>query len=198
MSRKKIVPVISLVAALLVVGAVLHVSLGGAQEVESTLVYTPEVVYAEEIKVPEGIGKLNTKELDVHGKPIGVSCATCHAPGKPMARRAEEVDAFHSGLTFAHGNLICASCHHPDQRDTLRLASGEALAFESVIELCGQCHGTQMRDYRHGAHGGMQGFWDQSKGKRVRNNCVHCHDAHAPAYPTVMPARPPADPNGAH
>jgi hypothetical protein len=61
------------------------------------------------------------------------------------------------------------------------------------MTLCAQCHGPQFRDYQHGAHGGMSGFWDLSKGGRTRNNCIDCHDPHAPKYPTVTPARGPND-----
>jgi hypothetical protein len=61
------------------------------------------------------------------------------------------------------------------------------------MRLCAQCHGPQYRDYQNGAHGGMTGNWDLSKGGRVRNNCIDCHDPHAPRYPTVTPSRGPND-----
>jgi nitrate reductase cytochrome c-type subunit len=59
--------------------------------------------------------------------------------------------------------------------------------------LCAQCHGPQARDFQHGAHGGMTGYWDLSKGPRRRNSCIDCHDPHAPKYPAVMPVFPPAE-----
>jgi hypothetical protein len=62
-----------------------------------------------------------------------------------------------------------------------------------VMDLCGQCHGPQARDYAHGAHGGMTGYWDLSRGPRERNNCIDCHDPHAPAFPKVRPVFAPKD-----
>ena len=62
------------------------------------------------------------------------------------------------------------------------------------MTLCAQCHGPQFRDYQHGAHGGMTGYWDLTKGGRMRNNCIDCHDPHAPKYPTVTPGPRPERP----
>jgi len=62
-----------------------------------------------------------------------------------------------------------------------------------VMTLCSQCHGPQRRDYNMGLHGGMNGYWDLTKGGRTRNTCINCHDPHAPAFPLVMPVLPPKD-----
>jgi hypothetical protein len=96
-------------------------------------------------------------------------------------------------MYFNHGELNCNSCHAKSDRDLLRLADGSKIPFQETMQLCGQCHGPQMRDYRHGAHGGMNGYWDLSRGPRQRNHCVNCHDPHSPAYPKVEPAPPPRD-----
>jgi hypothetical protein len=69
------------------------------------------------------------------------------------------------------------------------------LPFSAVTQLCGQCHGPQKRDYDHGAHGGMTGYWDRSLGPRKRNPCTACHSPHSPAYPQVWPAPGPRDRN---
>ena len=92
-----------------------------------------------------------------------------------------------------HGGLTCLSCHGGDGYDALRLADGSAVPFPEVMTLCRQCHGPQARDFAHGTHGGMAGYWDRSKGPRTRNSCVVCHDAHAPAYSAMQPAPGPAD-----
>ena len=89
--------------------------------------------------------------------------------------------------------LRCESCHAPEDRTRLRLATGETLAMGEVVQLCGQCHGPKYRDFVKGSHGGGRGYWDRTKGPWIRNSCVACHRAHAPAYPTVMPAAPPND-----
>jgi hypothetical protein len=129
------------------------------------------------------------------GTTAPVACSTCHASreGDVAVRGGEDLERFHRGLEVEHGQLACLACHHDDDYDRLRLATGAALEFGDVIELCGQCHGPQYRDYRNGSHGGMRGYWDLSLGDRQRNVCTDCHDPHAPAFPQVHPAPPPRD-----
>lgn len=134
----------------------------------------------------------------------GVRCGVCHSlpTESAPAQRPEELEEFHTDMQFTHGDLTCNACHHPDDRDLLRLADGQAIEFSDTMTLCGQCHGMQMRDYRRGAHGGMKGYWDLSAGPRTRNNCVNCHDPHDPPFPAMLPAAPPRDrfmkPGGDH
>ena len=129
------------------------------------------------------------------GKPVAVGCATCHATRPPnrAANASENLREFHRGLTFKHGNLTCLSCHNAANYDTLRLADGAPLEYPQALRLCAQCHGPQYRDYLHGTHGGMNGYWDLRRGPRTRNTCVDCHDPHAPLYPQVRPVFAPRD-----
>ncbi|MFN7139840.1 MAG: hypothetical protein ACK4UN_10925 [Limisphaerales bacterium] len=148
------------------------------------------------VRQPAG-PKVFTGETDFHGKAVTVNCSTCHATTEPNLelRSAAELKDFHQGLHYNHGNLSCVSCHNPGDYDTLRLADGKLLNFSNSMQLCSQCHGQQARDFRHGAHGGMTGHWDLSKGSRERATCIDCHDPHSPAYPTVMPVFKPKDRN---
>lgn len=136
-----------------------------------------------------------TDALTHSGAPAEVACATCHTTRTSVVttRQTDDLDEFHQGLIMAHGDLSCLSCHNPDNYDTLKLADGTSVGFENVMQLCAQCHGPQSRDYRNGSHGGMVGYWDLSRGPRQRNACIVCHDAHAPAYPQLMPVFPPKD-----
>lgn len=148
------------------------------------------------IRKPSGPPTIPTGTFDERGNPVSVSCATCHATKSPKAdaRLGTPLRDFHQGLVGMHGNLSCNACHNPsDGYETLRLADGKSVPYPEVMTLCAQCHGPQYRDYSHGAHGGMTGHWDLTKGGRVRNNCIDCHDPHAPRYPTVLPARGPND-----
>ena len=112
----------------------------------------------------------------------------------PVAgRRGGKLLAFHQDLEVVHGNLTCLSCHNEKDYDTLRLADGRSVPFERVMELCAQCHGSQARDYAHGAHGGMSGYWDTKRGEQVRNQCTHCHDPHKPDFPQMRPTFKPRD-----
>ena len=125
-----------------------------------------------------------------------LKCAACHGLRPPNNENANSshLDEFHQGLKISHGQLTCVSCHNAnDNYSSLKLADGRTVAFEESITLCAQCHGPQYRDYEHGAHGGMSGYWDLGRGERVRNHCQHCHDPHVPSYPKFRPAPPPQD-----
>ena len=129
------------------------------------------------------------------GSPGQVSCSTCHTTRAPnlALTSSTQLTEFHEGLQYAHGNLSCLSCHNADNYDTLRKADGTAVAYPNTLQLCAQCHGPQHRDYQHGSHGGMTGFWNLEQGPRVRNTCTDCHDPHAPAYQKVLPVFSPVD-----
>ena len=139
--------------------------------------------------------RVSTGHANGDGRPITVSCGTCHATREPNFdnARAEDLDEFHRGLKFAHGNLRCLACHDPSNYDRLRLADGSGVPFEDVMQLCGQCHAIQARDFANGVHGGMNGYWDTSRGDRIRHNCTDCHDPHAPPLPKMLPTFKPRD-----
>lgn len=139
--------------------------------------------------------KVSTDEFDFQGNPVEISCSNCHATRVPnvKATSGADLDTFHQGLIFGHGNLSCLSCHHAENYDALRLADGTQLAYEKAMTLCAQCHGPQHRDYQAGSHGGMTGHWNLGQGGRVRNHCLVCHDPHLPMYPPMMPVFPPKD-----
>lgn len=144
---------------------------------------------------PEGPPTLNTGEVDAHGQPITVACTVCHTTKEPNFDLAssEDLEIFHQGMTFHHGEMTCLTCHNPDDYNTLRLADGRPLAYPEVMQLCAQCHGQEYRDYERGAHGGMTGYWDRSRGPQYRNNCIDCHDPHYPAFQGMIPAPGPRD-----
>ncbi len=137
------------------------------------------------IKRPAGPPGVATGLTNFHGQPAMASCRSCHATTTPNidTRTAAELDQFHQGLKYVHGNLTCLSCHNAKNYDTLRLADSRPVEFTDVMTLCSQCHGSQRRDYNRGLHGGMNGHWDLTRGGRTRNTCINCHDPHAPAFP---------------
>lgn len=147
------------------------------------------------VQLPSNLGLVPSGVLNLEGEDIGVGCDTCHEShqAEPFAKRSEELTEWHLELTFAHGKQTCFSCHAPEDRTKLKLADGERLPFEDVQRLCAQCHGPQARDWRNGSHGGMRGYWDLTKGPRVRGSCVSCHAAHNPDWPQVMPVFKPRD-----
>lgn len=150
---------------------------------------------AVEIHVPARLTSVPTGELDALGRPVRAACVSCHSLRRPteLPTKMESLRAFHQGLTFGHGTLSCASCHVIGAQDELRRADGTTIAMRDAIELCAQCHGPQYRDYQHGAHGGMNGYWDLSVGTRTRNHCVDCHDPHQPSFLASRPVLRPQD-----
>ena len=136
-----------------------------------------------------------TTQTNHAGEVALASCSSCHTTTTPNRNvaSAEQLLKFHQGITYAHGNQSCLSCHNETDYDSLRLANGSSLPYSDVMKLCGQCHGPQLRDYEMGLHGGMNGYWDRTRGPRTRNNCIQCHDPHNPAYPVVQPVLPPKD-----
>ncbi len=147
------------------------------------------------VNQPAGPPRIETGRVDAHGHEVTVSCATCHdvLEPNPAVSRGQQLTEFHLDLEMAHGELTCVSCHNPGNYDQLRLADGRSLEFVNVMELCGQCHGSQRRDFEQGAHGGMTGYWDRTRGPRQRHSCIDCHEPHAPAFPQMKPVFPPRD-----
>ncbi len=145
--------------------------------------------FAVTINQPLSAPRVETGLLDADGFEVTVSCQTCHATRTPNVenKQASDLNEFHAGLPLNHGNISCLSCHNPDDYDALKLADGSRVEFSDVMTLCSQCHGTQRRDYDRGAHGGMTGHWDLTRGPRHRNNCVDCHQPHAEMAARLRP-----------
>lgn len=147
---------------------------------------------------PSSLG-LRTGGLDASGQPERIPCSTCHGgSGDRPALTSPSAGSgtVHAHLRLEHGELDCFACHDASERDALHFADGRRLPTSRSIELCGQCHGPQKRDYDHHSHGGLEGYWDPTLGPQVRNHCIVCHDPHAPAYLPVMPAPGPRDRDG--
>jgi hypothetical protein len=151
--------------------------------------------FAVVINRPSGPPQVATGLTNFQGHPVFASCSSCHTTTKPNreTRSSADLDQFHQGLKYDHGNLSCLSCHNSTDYETLRLADTRSVEFSDSMTLCSQCHGSQRRDYDRGLHGGMNGHWDLTRGGRTRNTCINCHDPHAPAFPLVMPVLPPRD-----
>lgn len=158
------------------------------------------------VNQPAKLSSIETGQKDALGRPLSVACVTCHSlrePQQTLPASASELTDFHRGLELKHGSLGCDSCHAAERpHERLRLANGASVEMAEVQTLCSQCHGPQRKSYDRGAHGGMNGYWDTTRGPRVRNTCVDCHDPHAPAIPPGDPVLPPKDrgldPRGGH
>ena len=119
-------------------------------------------------------------------------CSSCHAGQKTNPQRRVLKDE-HQKIVLHHDeqHRWCLDCHNPDNRDRLRLASGETIGFDESYRLCGQCHGDKFRDWRAGVHGRRTGQWN---GRKTYLLCVHCHNPHAPRFKPLAPMPPPVRP----
>lgn len=151
--------------------------------------------FSVSIRKPTGPPRVDTGMKDPHGHPVTVSCSTCHATRKPNPdnKLAADLDEFHGTIEVAHSTISCLSCHNPNDYDSLRLADGTRVEYANVMTLCAQCHGPEMRDFEHGTHGGMNGYWDLKRGPQTKNNCVDCHNPHSPKFPSMQPTFKPKD-----
>ena len=174
-------------------------SLGGCADAPEPAAapHAPPRTFAATVARPAAAPRVATDLTDSLGRPVTVGCPTCHSLpdfGDPERKVGSTLSRFHVGLVTKHGDLACRACHAaPDYRD-LHLADGRTLPFTEVQTLCRQCHGPQGRDFDRGAHGGMRGYWDLSRGPRERHACTTCHDPHAPAFAGMVPAKGPVDP----
>lgn len=119
-------------------------------------------------------------------------CSDCHAGMETDLQRRELTD-MHTDIVLNHaeGQRWCLDCHSPEDRDTLRLVSGEVISFSESYRLCGQCHGDKYRDWRMGLHGKRTGYWNGDKQYLL---CAHCHNPHDPRFKPLPPMPPPQRP----
>lgn len=123
-------------------------------------------------------------------------CMECHATFPPDRER-RPLEAMHTDIVLHHDeeHRWCLDCHDADDRNQLRLASGVLVPFTESYRLCGQCHGTQYRDWRSGIHGKRTGYWNGAKRYML---CVHCHNPHSPRFASLQPLPPPMRPQFLH
>jgi Doubled CXXCH motif (Paired_CXXCH_1) len=122
-------------------------------------------------------------------------CSQCHTHMKPNPLRRTLTEN-HTDIVLHHaeGQRWCTDCHNLENRDKLRLVSGELIDFTESYRLCGQCHGDKFRDWKVGVHGKRTGNWNGDKQYLL---CVHCHNPHDPKFKALKPLPPPERPGSA-
>ena len=140
------------------------------------------------------IDQKTNEEIAVAPPPLSdgiFPCNDCHSYQDPNPVRRELVD-FHEDISeiFNHDseNRWCLDCHDLNNRDSLKLASGNLLDFKESYKLCGQCHGDKLRDWKVGVHGKRTGEWNGIKQYLL---CVSCHNPHSPKFVSIKPEPPP-------
>jgi hypothetical protein len=124
-------------------------------------------------------------------------CYVCHEKGKPPPLRFDAkqnliVQKEHETIVMGHGrhqrNNNCFNCHNETNLELFQTRDGRQLKLVESTPLCGSCHGPTYRDWEAGVHGRTSGYWDRKLGPFLRQDCVACHNPHAPAFPSRKPA----------
>ena len=143
------------------------------------------------IRIPGGNGS-EKEVLVIKPPPFSPDvfpCSDCHEPDDEVVTERYE-DLYHDDIKLTHDpdNIWCFSCHTPGNRDALHLSNGKPVPFTESYRLCGQCHGTQLRDWKAGDHGKRTGSWS---GEKTYLLCAHCHSPHSPHFKAMKPLPPP-------
>jgi hypothetical protein len=120
-------------------------------------------------------------------------CSSCHAAMKPNTTKRELM--MHSEIKLRHAPGVitwCFVCHDAANRDKFHLVNGDLIDFTESYRLCGECHGTNYRDWKAGIHGKRTGYF--SGGSRMYFLCVSCHNPHDPKFKPLKPEPPPFRP----
>jgi hypothetical protein len=127
-------------------------------------------------------------------------CYVCHEKNKPPVVKIDTnnivtVPKEHEAEAMRHGrnnrNNNCYNCHDQTNLEKLRTRDGHQLEIADSSRLCASCHGPTYRDWEIGIHGRMTGFWNVASSQKTRQDCVSCHNPHAPAFQQIKPAPAP-------
>lgn len=139
--------------------------------------------------------RMSAKQLIDSGEDAsGLSCSSCHDENKPVVVKLDAkggilLSEAHKDILIQHGqssrNDHCFNCHNPRNLEELRAREGQSFKLTDSNPLCGSCHGPTFRAWEQGLHGRFTGFWDTTKGKRVREDCTSCHNPHTPRFPSI-------------
>jgi hypothetical protein len=171
--------------AVLGLAAVLVASLFGIRlehQPETTRDYPPRALMADAEPVLLDSPEMNDEYLP---------CSDCHED-EPTNFTPREMEDDHEDKRIAHGDLWCLDCHDADQRDYLHRANGALVEFENSWQLCTQCHGEKLADWRAGVHGKRTGHW---RGPKEYRTCVVCHNPHNPPFEPIAPKPAPRRPS---
>ncbi len=118
-------------------------------------------------------------------------CRECHR-SSPTPNTAGHEFTKHTDIHLAHGiNTRCLNCHHPTNREVFVDDFGGEIPWDQPQLVCAKCHGPVYRDWQHGSHGRINGYWDKSRGEQVRLKCIACHDPHHPPFQPLASTPPP-------
>jgi hypothetical protein len=132
--------------------------------------------------------RLSLAELTRQGADLSdFECYVCHDRAKPPPLRFDTNEDIVMNHGRHHRNNNCYNCHNEGNLDLLQTRDGRELKMANSTPLCGSCHGPTYRDWVAGVHGRTSGHWNRAAGPIQRQDCVSCHNPHAPAFPSLKP-----------
>ena len=132
-------------------------------------------------------------------------CVRCHYEKEKYEKLVLDWDA----SKHSKSNVTCGKCHggNPKGKDLGEAKNVKTTDFTSIktplaqlsqpevhqaaFRYCGQCHGTQFRDWKVGIHGKRTGLWNGEKEYWI---CVRCHEPHNPYFKKIEPMPAPTPP----
>lgn len=116
------------------------------------------------------------------------ACIECHS--KPLSRMKSDVgQKAHWDIKINHAQtetMDCTTCHSPDNMNELRTLTDKKVDFNLSHKLCAQCHSSQFKDWKGGAHGKKVAGWAPP---RASMTCVNCHNPHDPGFDKRWPVQ---------
>lgn len=117
------------------------------------------------------------------------ACTECHS--KPLSEMLSDPgqQRAHWDIKLNHASeptMNCATCHNGNDMNQLSSLTGNPIDFNNSYKVCMQCHNTQFKDWKGGAHGKNIGGWAKP---RAAMTCANCHNPHEPQIASKWPAR---------
>ena len=134
----------------------------------------------------------NERKLVFYLNDFVYRCKECHRDFNTVIRSHLPFGA-HKDMAFNHGlNLRCYNCHNFKNLETYVDFDGSEIPNNKPVLLCRKCHGVTYRDWIAGAHGRINGYWNESRGAQIKLECNQCHNPHQPHFPRLVPRPPPS------
>ncbi len=184
---------LSITAGFLLLGVALLANLWGRLREEPRIPLV-DVAFLDQTASRKSYADLVREKADLSD----FKCYVCHDEKSPPVL---QFDAQHNiiipeehaeTIKMGHGthnrNNLCYNCHNEANLLTFSIRDGNELTFDQSSQLCGSCHGPNLRDWEAGVHGRINGYWNRELGAARRLDCVNCHNPHSPSIPNRPPA----------
>lgn len=116
-------------------------------------------------------------------------CSNCHTKPIEELKKLNKGVSAHLDVQLSHAHPVsmnCMTCHNMEQPDKLTSLTKTSIGFDHSYQQCAQCHSSQYKDWKGGAHGKRLKGWLPP---RISQTCVGCHNPHKPSFEKRWPSR---------